>query len=235
MRYRDRLTFGVEQVMDDDLIEGIAAWRSIPLCRRYCLVRFETLGVQTAKDGVASSGTVLWAFGVLSDSEYEVLGAWPVQEPATTVWAEVFDDLQLRGVECIGSVVNSEPTMDAAALRRVYPSAVSLGAAPAARLVSGTRPAISRRSGAAGPQCCPPVRMSWRQQVVLASEGAAQRLQSRVAFAIARHVPFSNLDAARSFVIGDLRRAERKLCPFRKVVRVPTDSRSRHHPPASVV
>jgi hypothetical protein len=220
--------------MDDDLLASNAAWRSIPLCCRYCLVRFETLPVQTVKDGVASSARVLWAFGVLSDGESEVLGAWPVQESATTGWAEVFDDLRLRGVGCIGSVASSEPTMDTAALRSAYPSAVSLGAPPAARPVSPIRPAVSRRTGAAGPQCRPPVRMSLHQQIVLASEGAARRLQSRVTLAVARHGPFSNLEAARSFVIGDLRRAERKLVPFRPGVRALVDSRSRHHLPESV-
>lgn len=220
--------------MDDDLLASNAAWRSIPLCCRYSLVRFETLPVQTVKDGVASSGTVLWAFGVLSDSEYEVLGAWPVPESAATGWAEVLDDLRLRGVERIGTVVSSEPAMEAAALRRVYPTAVSLGAPPAARPAGRTRPAISRQSGAAGPQCRPPVRVSLRQQIVLASEGAAQRLQSRVALAVARHGPFSNLEAARSFVIGDLRRAERKLVPFPTGARAPVDPRSRHHFPESV-
>ena len=215
--------------MDDDLFASNAAWRSIPLCCRYRLVRFEAFAVQSEKDGVESSGTVLWAFGVLSDSQYEVLGAWPVPEPATTGWAEVFDDLQARGVECIGSVVGGEPSMDAAALQRAYPSAVSLGAPPAARPVSRTRRAVSQRAGAAGSQLRAPVRVSLRQRIVQAGEGAVQRLQSRVSFAVARHGPFSNLEAARSFVIGDLRRAERKLVPFGAGVSAPVNSQSRHH------
>ncbi len=215
--------------MDDDLSASNAAWRSIPLCRRYCLVRFEALPVQSEKDGVVSSGTVLWAFGVLSDSQCEVLGAWPVSEPATTGWAGVFDDLQLRGVERIGSVVSGEPSLDAAALRRAYPSAASLEAPPAATPVSRARRAVSQRSGAAGPQFRPPVRGSLRQRIVQASDGAVQRLRSRVALTVARHGPFSNLEAARSFVIGDLRRAERKLVPIGAGVSAPVNSRSRHH------
>lgn len=220
--------------MDDDLLASNAAWRSIPLCSRYCVVRFEALPVQSEKDGVVSPGTVLWAFGVLSDSQYEVLGAWPVQEPTTTGWAEVFDDLQLRGVECIETVVRGEPNMDPAALRRAYPDAVSLGAPPAARPVSRTRCAVSQRSRATGPQFLPPVRVSLRQRILQACEGAVQRLRARVALEVARHGPFSNLEAARSFVIGDLKRAERKLVPFRTEVRAQVDSRSRHHLPESV-
>lgn len=215
--------------MDDDLSASNPAWRFIPLCCRYCLVRFEALPVQSEKDGVAFSGTVLWAFGVLSDSQCEVLGAWPVQEPATTGWAEVFDDLRLRGVERIGSVVSGELSLDAEALRSAYPSAESLEVPPAARAVSRTRRAVSQRSGAAGPQFRSPVRVSRRQRIVQASEGAVQRLQSRVALAVARHGPFSNLEAARSFVIGDLRRAERKLVPFGTGVSARVNSPSRHH------
>lgn len=215
--------------MDDDLSASNAAWRSIPLCRRYCLVRFEALPVPSENDGVVSSGTVLWAFGVLSDSQYEVLGAWPVSEPASTRWAEVFDDLQLRGVERIGSVVSSEHSLDAAALRRAYPSAVSLGVPPAAKAVSRTGRPLSQGSGAAGPQFRLPVRVPLRQRIVQASESAVKRLRSRVALTVARHGPFSNLEAARSFVLGDLRRAERKLVPFVAGVSVPVNSRSRRH------
>ena len=215
--------------MDDDLSASNAAWRSIPLCRRYCLVRFEALPVQSEKDGVVSSGTVLWAFGVLSDGQYEVLGAWPVSEPATTGWAGVFDDLQSRGVERIGSVVSGETSLDAAALRRAYPSAASLEASPAATPVSRARPAVSQRSDAAGPQCRPPVRGSLPQRIVQASDCAVQRLQACVALTVARHGPFSNLEAARSFVIGDLRLAERKLVSVGAGVSAPMNSRSRHH------
>lgn len=215
--------------MDDDLSESNAAWRSIPLCRRYRLVRFEALPVQSEKDGVVSSGTVLWALGVLPDSQYEVLGAWPVSEPAPRGWAGVFDDLQLRGVEHIGSVVSGEPGVDAAALRRAYPGAASLEAPPAATPVSRARRAVSQRSGAAGPQFRPAVRGARRQRIVQASDGAVQRLRSRVALTVARHGPFSNLQAARSFVLGDLKRAERKLAPFGTGVSAPENSRSPRH------
>lgn len=215
--------------MDDDLLASNAAWRSIPLCCRYRLVRFDSIPVQSERDGVPFSGTVLWAFGVLSDSQYEVVGAWPMPEPATTGWAEVFDDLQLRGVEHIGSVVSGEPNLDAAALRRAYPSAVFLGAPPAARRVSLTRRAVSQRADDAGPQLHAPARVSLRQRMVQVSEGAVQRLQSRVVSAVARHGPFSNLEAACSFVIGDLWRAERKLVPFGAGVSAPMNSRSRRH------
>jgi hypothetical protein len=212
--------------MDDGPFESDAAWQSIPLCRRYCLVRFETLSVQTSKDGVASSGTVLWAIGFLSGTEHEVLGAWPVSESTTTRWGEVFADLQLRGVEWIGSVVGVEPTMGAAALPREDSRAVSLGTAqPAACL----RAEVSRRWGAADPRCRTPMRESLRQQIVPASESAAQRMQSRASKAIARHGAFSNLEEACSFVSGDLRRAERRLVAFRTDVRAPVDSRSQHH------
>lgn len=213
--------------MDDDLLASNAAWRSIPLCTEYCVVRFEALPVQSKKDDVASQGTVLWAFGVLSDSQHEVLGAWPVPEPAKTEWAEVFDDLQWRGVERIGSVVSGGPSLDAAALRKAYPSAVSLGAPPAAKAVSRTHRAVSHRTDPPDQQFRPPVRVSMRQRIVCATEGAVKRLHSRVSSAVARYGAFSNLEAARSFVIGELRRAERKLAPFRLDASAPVNSRSR--------
>ena len=215
--------------MDDDLLASNAAWRLIPLCRRYCLVRFEALPVQSVKDGVESSGTVLWAFGMLPDSQCEVLGAWPKSEPVTMGWEEVFDDLQLRGVERIGSVVSSELSLDAAALRRAYPRAVSLVVPATARVVSRTGRALSQGSVAAGPQFCHSVRVSLRQRMVQASEGAVRRLRSRVRLTVARHGLFSNPEAACSFVIGDLKRAEQKLLPFGAGVSVPVNSRSRHH------
>jgi hypothetical protein len=211
--------------MDDGLFESDAAWQSVPLCRRYCLVRFEALSVQRAKD-VASFGTVLWAFGFPSGAEYEVLGAWPVREPTATWWTDVFADLQLRGVERIGSVVGVEPPMGAAALLRGDSRAVSLGTAqPSACL----RADASRRWRAADPPYHTPLRESLRQRIVPASESAAQRLQSRASKAIARHGAFSNLEEACSFVIGELRRAERRIVAFRTDVRAPMDSRSQHH------
>ncbi len=73
-----------------------------------------------------------------------------------------------------------------------------------------------------------------RQRIVYASEGAAKRLQYRVSLAVARHGPFNDLEAARSFVIGDLKRAERKIAPFRLDATAQVDSRSRHHFPGSV-
>jgi len=212
--------------MNDGLFESDAGWQSIPLCRWYCLVRFETLSVQMAKDGVASFGTVLWAFGFLSGTEYEVLGAWPVRESTATRWTEVFADLQLRGVEHIGSVVGVEPTMGAAALPREDSGAGSIGAAhPSACL----RVDVSRRWHAADPRCRTPMRESLRQQIVPASESAALRLQSGASKAIARHGAFRHLDEGCSFVIGELRRAERRLVALRTDGRASVDSGSRHH------
>lgn len=59
MRYRSRRSFGLEQVMDDDLLASNAAWRSIPLCCRYCLVRFDAVPVQATSVYAASRGLCL--------------------------------------------------------------------------------------------------------------------------------------------------------------------------------
>jgi hypothetical protein len=214
--------------MDDGLIESDAAWQSVPLCRRYCLVRFETLHVQTAKGGVASFGTVLWAFGFPSGAEYEVLGAWPVRESTATRWKEVFADLQLRGVERIGAVVGVEPTTCAAAVLPEDSRAVSI---ETTQPLACLRADVSRRWRAADLRCRTPVRESLRQQIVPASESAAQRLSSRASKAIGRHGAFSSLDEACSFVIGELRRAERRHVAFRTDVRTPVDSRTEYQPP----
>lgn len=201
--------------MSSDLLAGEIQWQSVPLCCRYRLVRFETFTVQTVEGSLASSQTVHWAFGVLSDGQSEVLGAWLVPASGAAGWTGVFNDLQVRGVERIEAVVSSDPATVYLALKLAYPGAASLASGFDARPVGRTSPALSKRSNAAGNQCRALVTVSPRQKSVLAGEGVTQQLQSRVATSIARHGCFKDLEAAHSFVIEALRRAEQELAALR--------------------
>lgn len=197
--------------MDDHLSRSYASWRSVPLCCRYSLVRFGHLPVQSEDVDVASFGSVLWALGVLSDGQYEVLGAWPVPEPFTTEWASVFEDLRSRGVERIDAAVGDELGIDTVALRKAYPSAAALGFPPNAMSVRSSNTALSRRVVASGSRSRPRGRVSRHQRLVRASDDAVYRLKASAALAMARHGRFSTYEAALSFANDKLRQAERKL------------------------
>jgi len=214
--------------MDDRLSGSNAAWRSIPLCCRYSLVRIERLPVHSEKIDVAPIGSVLWALGVLSDGQHEVLGAWSVPEPSTIEWTGVFEDLRTRGVERIGAVVSGECSVDTVALRDAYPSAASLGAQPAATPANCTNSASAQRVVAAGARPRQPGKVLRYQRMVQATDDAVRRLRTSAALAIARHKPFGELEAAQSFVIEKLRLAERKLGPFPLGASVQVHLRSRH-------
>jgi hypothetical protein len=197
--------------MDDDLLERSAAWPSIPLCCRYCSVRFETLPVWTSKHGAESAGKLLWALGVLTDGECEVLGVWALRMSGAALWSTVFGELKSRGVVRLGAVVSGELTIDPTSLRRAYPNALALDS-PLADLPMGRdrRPRLVR-SGITGHQRDSVAPSPSQHAGVLAGEGVAKRLQSRAAFATARHGAFTNLEAASAFVIATLRHEEQKV------------------------
>lgn len=210
--------------MDDHLSGSNASWRSVPLCCRYSLVRFGHLPVQSEDVDDASFNSVMWALGVLSGGQYEVLGACPVPEPFTTEWASVFEDLRARGVERIDAVVGDELGIDTVALRKAYPSAAALGVLPAARSVSSSNTAPSRRVVAPGSRSITRGRVSRHQRLVRASDDLVCRLQARAALAMGRHGPFSTYEAALSFANDKLRQAERKFASL------PLGSSAQVHP-----
>jgi len=198
--------------MDDHLSGSNASWRSVALCCRYSLVRFERLPVPSEQVDVAPFGNnVLWALGVLSDGQYEVLGAWPVPEPPTTEWVEVFEDLRARGVERIGAVIGGDLDMDPVAVRMVYPGAASLVVSAAATPVARTHTKLSQGVATAGLRSRPSGRVPLHQRLAQASNDAVRRMQTSALLAIARHGPFRKFEAAQSFAIDKLRYAERKL------------------------
>lgn len=213
--------FRVEQGMTDHLMSNDPAWKSIPLCCRYRVVRFETLSVQTLEGVGERSRTVRWALGVLSGDQFDVLGAWPVPEPNATGWAEVFDDLKVRGVNGIGSVVSSDHVAVDLALQGAYPGAACLIGVQSAGPVRLTNYSPSRRSGASSYQQPPTVKVPSSQHIFLSGEGAAQYLQSRVKLAIARHGCFVGLEAACRFIDERLTRANLKLGPSHVAVGQP--------------
>jgi hypothetical protein len=214
--------------MDDYLSGSNAAWRSIPLCCRYSLVRFERLPVRSGKVDVAPFGTVLWALGVLSDGQYEVLGAWPATEPSKKEWAGVFEDLRGRGVECIGAVVAGKLDLDTAALRKAYPGATCFGVLPAATPVSRAETDLSQRAVAVGSPSRPSGRVSRHQRMVRASDDAVCRLQASAARAMTRHGQFSTFEAALSFANDKLRQAEWKFASLPLASSAQVHRRSRH-------
>jgi transposase-like protein len=87
--------------------EGIERHRR-PLCCRYLLLHVEAVSMPVRESGALNDQTVRWALGVLANGEYEALGAWPKSESHASAWHEVFEDLQVRGVEKVRFIASSE-------------------------------------------------------------------------------------------------------------------------------
>lgn len=85
------------------------------LCRRYHVIRFETLPRLTIGGEPGDRASVLWAMGALPDGSAEVMGAWlrfGAEQPA---WAVISDELSRRGVEQVGVVVAEDLKADVSA------------------------------------------------------------------------------------------------------------------------
>lgn len=81
-------------------------WQALPLCCGYFSVHFERQLVSVFTDREASRDLdVVWALGASSDGEWEVVGAWPAPDVDSAFWRGVFDELLVRGLERISSVL----------------------------------------------------------------------------------------------------------------------------------
>ncbi|MBX3621276.1 MAG: transposase [Rhizobacter sp.] len=106
----------------------VGAWRSLPLCRRYRLVRFCTVSVCVAEGRHVSPHSVRWAVGQLRDGQREVLGVWAAEGAGAMQWGDIFWDLRVRGVEQIESVDGIEGESPQRSLESHYPRANAVGA-----------------------------------------------------------------------------------------------------------
>jgi hypothetical protein len=181
----------MEQEMIDYLIANDVAWHSFPLCRRYRLVCLERLTVRAVQKGVASDRTLCWAFGMLADGEYEVLGVWPELLSCRSSWQQVFADLKARGVERIQFVSSSESAPFRSVLGTAYPGVKVLP--PVSRLE--TVSALPSRY----------------RNFIRASADAVRLIQRGTIRMAHRHGCISSLANAPAFVANALKRAEQRI------------------------
>ena len=88
----------------------IASWSTKCLCSQYLSVHVaEALARVLDADRTSRDQTVTWAVGVLSDGDWEVLGAWPGVAVDRAFWRGIWDDLDSRGVDRISLVCASDP------------------------------------------------------------------------------------------------------------------------------
>src|SRR6218665_841637 len=91
------------------------SWHPPSLCLHHFSTPFDSQQVQVLADGLPSSQTVTWAVGVLTDGDWEPLGAGPGAAVGPAFWQSVRADLLDRGVEKL-SWVNTPDLEHGAAL-----------------------------------------------------------------------------------------------------------------------
>lgn len=78
---------------------------AMSLCRSYFSAYFDEQRADLlAANGASHELTVIWGVGVLSDGDWEVLGAWPGAAAGPLFWRGVWSDLDSRGVDKISLV-----------------------------------------------------------------------------------------------------------------------------------
>jgi len=83
-------------------LTGLDSWVPMALCCHYASAQFEALHVQLLEpDGTECDQPVNWAVGVLSESDWEALGAWPGAAFGCAFWQGVWEDLDARGADRI--------------------------------------------------------------------------------------------------------------------------------------
>ncbi|HEY0955490.1 MAG TPA: transposase [Roseateles sp.] len=161
-------------------------WFSGALCRRYLVVRFDTLRVPTRHQESIADVQWHWAIGLFTDGQFEVLGAWRDEGAATP--RRIATDLHHRGVERIKALAGAD----------------GLTAA-----MGCFRPQACRRStaelteaSALGPRM---------RQAVHWTDTAAQRLQDRMQRVVRNHGPFDDDAAAADVIAQAFQRTDRDL------------------------
>ncbi|MCU7373218.1 transposase [Paucibacter sp. O1-1] len=88
---------------------GVDRRQAMPLCRRYVSAHFDEHPVQVlAADGALRELVVSRAVGILTDGDWEALGAWPGAAVGPAFWRGVWADLDSRGVDKISLVCASD-------------------------------------------------------------------------------------------------------------------------------
>ena len=228
------------------------------LCCRYVTTAIQANPTQVRHDGVARDQKLRWAFGMLANGEYEALGTWLEPLSHAGNWHEVFEDLNVRGVEQIRFATSDEPAGLRDAMRAAFPSTAvlpsigqllrqslsdvaprdresagnPLGELAAARTAEAARVALSDIVASPWGKKHPATVDRWRvaldqlapfyalplrlRRAILAGDDAAQQIQQNLSRAVARHGAFVDQQAAVSFVVDALTRAERRLNNLRE-------------------
>ncbi len=161
-------------------------WLSRALCRCYTLVQFGKLRIPMRVNGVLATADWHWALGLGTSGEFEVLGAWRDDGPATP--QRIAADLHHRGLERVRLLVADEGL---AAAMKGLPSKVC--EQTVADLAS------------------PGVASSHLQQAMRWTGTAAQHLQRRMSRAAMQHGAMPDDSAAAEFLSQRFQRADRDL------------------------
>ncbi len=189
-----------------------ASWQGRPLCCRYLLVRFVTGPIQSRADTTVHRWSAMWALGVLSDGQPEVLGVWHHPIEGVLNWQAVFEDLVVRGVEQIRFAVHADADTAHAAfpdLTVLDPTLPEIGdrqvsAGQGAPRSTEVRDAANerRRDASEMPRRVRLLARRTEEVVLLLRRGLNQ--------AAIRHGPFESGSAAATFVEAWLSSAERR-------------------------
>jgi hypothetical protein len=95
----------------------------LPLCARYASMHAGLLGARVDAESGRSDHRLLWALGLTSGGEVEVLGVWPAQIAGVSAAEQIASDLLERGMERVRVLVNGAGDDLWAEVRRKYPGA----------------------------------------------------------------------------------------------------------------
>lgn len=166
-------------------------WFRVTLCRRYWVVRFGQLSIPMRIDGAMLAAEWHWALGLLTDAQFEVIGAWPDQGPATA--RRIAADLYERGVERIEAVAAECCVLDQFRELRIQ--------------CSRNTDCELAESEALDPHL---------QRAIRWTDTAGRHLQRRMARLVKHRAPFADPGAAADFIAQALQRASRDLLRDRR-------------------
>jgi hypothetical protein len=163
-----------------------SCWFNGALCCRYVAVQFDRLRVPTGTAGVPATVDWYWALGLFTDGQFQVLGAWRDEGPATP--QRIAADLSDRGLERIKALAADDSLV--AAMKALRPKFCEHTVAELAE--SGVLSARMRQA------------IRW-------TDTATQHLQGRLSRAAVKHGPFADHAAAADFIAQAFQRADRDL------------------------
>lgn len=163
------------------------AWFRDALCCRYLVVQFSRLRVRVGQGDVTATSDWIWALGLFTDGNFNVLGAWRDEGPATSLKIAV--DLYGRGVERVRALAADSEGLRGAMVRFKPRRRCATLAGLATSGAFGSR---MRRA------------FAW-------TEAAAVAMHGRMARVVKRHGPFASDAAAADFIAQAFQRADRDL------------------------